>query len=402
LKRLRYLIRKTIATLKNGAFPFRLRIFLHNSAQRYILLPLICIFNKHYWKRNNLNLISGYVDHRSDPSSLKVSRETVERIVRAYKCAIRDRKTKEGYQVSGLWSEWIQINYKGLIDALVSEDFGELDRLFNNLFREQVTRGLGGYDEWTRFNSLFGECYIRVTWKNYYKKLIDLEPKSTVDFPKVGNPCGVYFEGKLYPIESLRHAYRAEEVESLLADVQSPLIVEIGGGYGGFAYQLMSRFKESHANIYLYDIPEVLAIASAFLITALPSVNVKLHGEDIQNRGICASSIQLLPHFTIDSLLDNSVDLFYNSCSFSEMSEDAVSEYLQTIERVCRRYFMHDNHETVLSSRMPGEASVQSMVGSRIKLSSESFKRIYKKCRTHGLPEDRYFQHFEYLYEKRR
>ena len=151
----------------------------------------------------------------------------------------------------------------------------------------------------------------------------------------------------------------------------------------------------------MFDIPEVAAISSYFLLSSFPNKKVRLFGEGL----ISADSyeeydVAVFPHFSINQLSDSSVDLFYNSCSFSEMDGDSSNEYLSIIQRVGCKYFMHDNHDTVLEFKNPDGSISLNVIGSKLTPDPALFKRVYKKPRVHGLPEDRSFVHFEYLYER--
>ena len=81
---------------------------------------------------------------------------------------------------------------------------------------------------------------------------------------------------------------------------------------------------------------------------------------------------------------------------------DALSakEYLSLIERVGRKYFLHDNHDYTLEFRSPDGSTSTNIIASDLIPRADLFKRIYKKPRVHGLPEDRPYVQFEYLYEK--
>ena len=93
-------------------------------------------------------------------------------------------------------------------------------------------------------------------------------------------------------------------------------------------------------------------------------------------------------------------DLFYNSCSFSEMDGRSSKNYLTVIEKSCRKYFMHDNHDVKFIFNEENGTNSENIIGSNLVPDTGTFKQIYKKPRTHGLPEDRAFLHHEYLYEK--
>jgi putative sugar O-methyltransferase len=207
-------------------------------------------------------------------------------------------------------------------------------------------------------------------------------------------------DGKVISIETLRHAYHAVEMCELLRDVPKAIIVEIGGGLGGQSYQTMHMSKQV-SKYLVFDIPEVAVISSYFLLSAFPNRRVRLFGEGSVSIDSCEEyDVAVFPHFAITQLPNSSVDLFYNSCSFSEMNGLSSIEYLSIIERASRRYFMHDNHDTTFEFRNPDGSTSLNVIGSMLIPNPALFKRIYKKPRVHGLPEDRSFIHFEYLYEK--
>ena len=229
---------------------------------------------------------------------------------------------------------------------------------------------------------------------------LDFNPQR-IYFPLVGNPTGVVLNGKVISIDTLRHAYHAVEMCELLRDVPKATCVEIGAGLGGQAYQTVQMSRERISKYLLFDIPEVATLSSYFLLSAFPDKRVRLFGEG----PVSVSSgeeydVAVFPHFAITQLPDSSIDLFYNSCSFSEMDGVSSREYLLLIERACRKYFLHDNHDAIFKFRNSDGSTSTNVIGSKLIPNPALFKRIFKKPRVHGLPEDRSFLHFEYLYEK--
>ena len=350
----------------------------------------------------NLNITDGFADHHQEKDHHRSNPEHLRRIIAAYKAS----KQAQGqatlpFEIRGLWAEWISVNYKRLITALEAEDLTGLSRLLENLFREQFTIGTGGYDNYLRYRSPLGSLYIKYVWSRYRDKLLslDFDPQK-IDFPNVGNQTGILLDGKVISIETLRHAYHAVEMSELLRDVPKAIIVEIGGGLGGQAYQAVQMSKQV-SKYLVFDIPEVAAISSFFFLSAFPNRRVRLFGEGSVSIDSCEEyDVAVFPHFAITQLPNSSVDLFYNSCSFSEMDRVSSIEYLSIIERACRKYFMHDNHDAVFEFRNPDSSTSLNVIGSKLIPNPSLFKRIYKKPRVHGLPEDRSFVHFEYLYEK--
>jgi hypothetical protein len=350
-----------------------------------------------------LNVDDGFADHRDDQRHHRSKPEHLERIVAAYKAAkLAQRDAAAPFAIRGIWAEWISVHYEELIAALNEEDLTALGRLLNNLFRDRCTAGAGGYDHYVRYRSPLGRPYIKYVWSGYRDKLVGLgfDPRD-VSFPDVGNPAGVKIDDRVISIDTLRHAYHAVEMRELLRDVRGAVCVEIGAGLGGQPYQAVRIAGEQISKYLVFDIPEVAVLSSYFLLSALPECRIRLFGEGpVSTAPGEEYDIAVLPHFAITQLADSSIDLFYNSCSFSEMDGTSSRAYLSVIERACRRYFLHTNHDVVFTFTNADGTTSTNTIGSDLVPDPASFKRIYKKPRVHGLPEDRAFVQYEYLYQK--
>jgi len=400
MMRLGYFFKKIMKARSSGTLWDKSRRFLVTMVRRpfEVFTGYICLRKAD----RNLNITDGFADHRQEKNHHRSNREHLRRIIVAYKAS----KQAQGqaalpFEIQGLWAEWISVNYKTLITILEAEDIEGLSNLLENLFRDKCTIGTGGYDNYIRYRSPLGSLYIKYVWNKYRDKLLSLDfDLQRIDFPHVGNQTGILLDGKVISIETLRHAYHAVEMCELLRDVPKAIIVEIGGGLGGQSYQTMHLSKQV-SKYLVFDIPEVAVISSYFLLSAFPNRRVRLFGEGSVSIDSCEEyDVAVFPHFAITQLPNSSVDLFYNSCSFSEMDGLSSTEYLSIIERASRRYFMHDNHDTAFEFRNPDGSTSLNVIGSMLIPNPALFKRIYKKPRVHGLPEDRSFVHFEYLYEK--
>jgi putative sugar O-methyltransferase len=387
--RIKQLYLKAKQARANGTLNERARRFLKTRIVRLIEVAIgYCALQT---PDRRLDLKSGFSDHannrRSDP-------QHIHRIIDAYKASKRAQPRDGPFQIRGLWEEWIAVHYGSLVSALEQEDIASLSRQLENLFREQFTSGTGGYDNFLQFRSLFGRAYLKVVWSRYRDKLVALDfDLRKLHFPCIGNPVGVLYNDQVISIDTLRHAYHAVEIAGLVRDRAGASVVEIGGGLGGQAYQAIRLGVPKYT---VFDIPEVTVVSSYFLLTAFPDKRVRLFGEDSDS----GYDIRLLPHFAVAQLADSSVDLFFNSCSFSEMDGNSSREYLAIIERTCRKYFLHDNHDMSFKFRNPDGSISQNVIGSKLIPDPARYKRLYKKPRVHGLPEDRFYVHFEYLYER--
>ena len=146
----KYLLKKIKSSWASDTLNEKFIRFLVNQIKRYIFIPFKSLIQS--TTRLEINSIDGYKDHRLNKDFLEIKPDQIARIVKAYKLAkLKQKKTSPEYEINGLWDEWISINFKELIINLKNENFEALSKLFNNIIREQCTRGLGGYDEWYRY-----------------------------------------------------------------------------------------------------------------------------------------------------------------------------------------------------------------------------------------------------------
>ena len=400
MKRSSYYYLKIKTAWSSGNLWQKSRIFLTTMIRRFFEVSI------GYMRLSKadrcLNIKGGFTDHRQEEYHQQSNPEHLRRIVSAYKAAkLVQGQAALPFEIRGLWAELISINFKKLIVALENENLDELSCILENIFREPCTIGIGGYDDYRRYRKPFGGLYIKYVWSKYRDFLCSIDfNMEKIDFPHVGNPTGSLIKGKVISGETLRHAYHAFEMNMLLNDTPQANIVEIGGGMGGQAYQTL-HMNEQISKYIVFDIPEVAAISSYFLLSSFPNKKVRLFGEGL----ISADSdeeydVAVFPHFSINQLSDSSVDLFYNSCSFSEMDGDTSKEYLSIIQRVCCKYFMHNNHDNIFELKNPDGSISLNVIGSKLIPDPTLFKRVFKKPRVHGLPEDWSFIGFEYLYER--
>ncbi len=326
-------------------------------------------------------LKKGFEDHRLEAKTDSAEYTAIfKRLTDAYcKAKIDQENIAEPYKVGILWQRTID-NYCGdLITALRDGDTAKLQAVLENLHRERSSAGLqGGSDYFNMKRRLIYKYLYLNTWYKFYNLCKEIEGGCPmVTYPMVGNPIGLYHDGQVISTDAFRFHYSATEVISLLEDMKSPVVCEIGSGLGGHAYAVLSNAR--HAVTYiLLDIPEVLLQASYFLMAALPEKRFLLYGEEpLDSNKINQYDVILMPHFMLPQLGDKTVDLFFNQSSFPEMHSETVKEYLLQIERICRRYFMHVNHSTNAVWYEEGRKAVN-VPGTQIIPDPKQFKKIYQ------------------------
>lgn len=273
------------------------------------------------------------------------------------------------YQTTG---EWVPIvnkvrsNYLEAVQSASMESFGELLQSF---FRNSGSAGLNtheSYESAVRLN-LRGQKEFTLKMLqdlSLWKDLTESADFTPLSSPDTGNPWGYFIQDTLILPNACRHHYSAWRVKQLLQNSQTPVVAEIGGGYGGFAYFLSRELPG--AKYINFDLPEVLMIAQYYLLRAFPEKRILLFGESrapLSGESIRSHDLILMPNIAISDLPDRSVDLFFNTNGLSEMNEATVREYFKHIHRTTRKYFYHVNsdvpvivgagHREIPASRFP-------------------------------------------------
>ena len=274
------------------------------------------------------------------------------------------------YQIGGEWATHIS-ERRSSYDLLARQEHEEIRALLANFWRNELGAIVANYDYYSNVAS--GNRHTRThfvkqmlkdyeIWKHYVCS--DITQLRT---PTFGNAWGLYIEDTLVVPQAFRFHRNATFILELLGTIAKPVVAEIGGGYGGMAYYLLSQNKRL---TYLdFDIPETLSLAAFYLAKAFPDRKILWFSAPgpITSELIEQYDIILMPHYALQQLEDLSVHLFHNAISLSEMSSETISEYVKQIQRTTRHYFYHVNidragvvnkgYERVPGSRFPIDAS---------------------------------------------
>lgn len=144
--------------------------------------------------------------------------------------------------------------------------------------------------------------------------------------PELGG-FGYEYEGGLYNLDTVKYyesliAMERGGVLAGLAQTDQTVVIEVGGGWGGMAYQLKSLFP--HIQYAIVDLPEVLLLSSTYLKAVFPmSTSAFFSGEAWPE-----TDFVFIPHWKFSALPAKSIQLALNSVSFQEMTEDQVRQYV--------------------------------------------------------------------------
>jgi len=317
------------------------------------------------------------LEERPDTTSDADLAPVIARLCEFY-CNLKIEQVRQPplYLPGGEWADYLR-EQERIYSPCRQLDVSGATALFRNFWRNELGAVVKQYatfeklrtDPATRAKFIDLMAYDYVVWLN----LLNATPRELV-VPPVGNPWGYVLDDVMIAPKALRYHALATQIRQITSDVPHPVIAEIGAGYGGTAYYLL-RGKEALTYVD-FDLPEVLAIAAYYLSRTLPHRRVLLWqpGLNLSASMLADYDVILLPNWLLPDLPDNSVDLFLNTFSFSEMPYEVIREYLGHVERSCRGYFLYNNmdrsgvfnrgHERVPCSRYP--------------IAPDKFKMLYK------------------------
>jgi putative sugar O-methyltransferase len=316
----------------------RIRSALHRARTfRDRLLPL-----------GNLEDLSMGLADREQPPDPAI----VERVAVAYDAAKRDqRRAPPELQPAGEWEHALRTGRREYFDALESHDVARVGQLLANFFRNSGVEGLTVYADYQELvDGLAQEQHWFVSrllrdvaaWRR--QRETTACAVGALGIASIGNPWGYMLDGHLIAPAAPRHHYSAQKTAALLKEHRHPrgTVVELGGGYAGYAYFLLHG-EDCH---YLgFDLPEIALVASYFLLSAHPDKTFLLYGEGDWTNALRDYDAVLLPNFEFPRLPDGCADLIHNAHSLSEMAVQTIDTYMETISRACGGFFFHENSD---------------------------------------------------------
>ena len=282
------------------------------------------------------------------------NREMFARIVDSYNKAKEVQiKSPRYYQVSNEWLPVYEKYMGSIMSAMKAKDVDKVMGIYNNFMRDNCSVGLHGLpvdmfkhyfsgNITKKYKKLFVEdsLYRFNLWRKSIGKALGV---GALDAPLIGNPYGFYIDGKFIRAGADYHHYYATIISRLIRGGGRKSVMELGGGYGGMAYYLMR--DNSDITFIDFDLPENLALASFYLMSAFPDKKIALFGEvDLLAEDLKQFDAVMMPNFEIDRISDGSVDLVFNSYSLAEMDSETIANYINNFNRTASKCIFHGNH----------------------------------------------------------
>jgi putative sugar O-methyltransferase len=139
------------------------------------------------------------------------------------------------------------------------------------------------------------------------------------------------------------------------------VVLEIGAGWGGFAYQLKTLFQ--NVCYIIVDLPQTLLISSVYLKTLFPQARCLMYGEtpfESLLTNFRSYDFFFLPHYALQRLRIEGIDVAVNMVSFQEMTNAQVEGYLEWLAQMrCPNIYSHNRDR---SKHNPQMSSVSSLL----------------------------------------
>ena len=290
----------------------------------------------------------------------------IAKLVDSYNAAQSQQSfVKPAYAPGADWKIILESEWKDYKKSMSERDFDALSRLLRNFFRNEALSGFWGdgeifnqfanasRDELSERTALMRQQYE--VWRERYPTISVAE----LSAPEIGNPWGYSVDGHLLYEPVFEYYHHAAYVVSMVQHIQTPVVLEIGGGFGGLGYQL-KKINPSVKYIAL-DLPENTMLQSYYLACAFPKSQILTYssGMELTKDAIDAHDIIVLPNFCIDDIPDSSCDFVINIRSLSEMPMETIREYVTQIDRIGRLWFFHENLFTDRTGELFGIPSTQ-------------------------------------------
>jgi hypothetical protein len=245
---------------------------------------------------------------------------------------------------TGEW-EWLQKQKQNnFIDALYKRKIDVVSKFLTNMFRNEATYGYlspSFLDALSIPESVKSDILCNVDTCFEFSDLTDVLDLTSVS----GNPYGLKIGERFVLPDTPRHFYYSYNISKLLENVTAPVLIEIGGGYGGLCLQNWRRF-EGKCTIVNIDLFPALLVTYFYLRKNGIPVNLvtekKCEVKEEMVNLILADEVK-----NVWKTVPRS-DLIFNSRSLCEMDENTISEYFNLINFSKTKFFYHENSNYLL------------------------------------------------------
>lgn len=271
----------------------------------------------------------------------------VSNLVTSFTCAKKHQvNVDKPYRPGADWAKILKDEWKLNYELIESNNVEKLSYLLRNFFRNEFLSGFWGHDKmFTKFSDAeWGRAFVMLQHYNVWRDLFPKVDIRELAAPKIGNPWGYVIDGHLLYEPVFEYHYHANYIQKLLKPIEKPVIIEIGGGFGGLGFHIIKKMP--NAKYIAFDLPENILLQSYYLQCAYPEARIMFYSESniiLDDKAIDDFDIILMPNFMLPKVQSYFADLVINIRSLPEMPMDTIKAYISEIDRIGRRYFFQEN-----------------------------------------------------------
>lgn len=292
----------------------------------------------------------------------------------------RQSTVPPAYLPAPAWASVLDDEWSGPRGWLEAGDVTAFEGFLRNFFRNGGISGLWGnrrmFDDFASPPHCWSDLdRLAMFVKQFgaWRREVPGGDLDDLDEVRVGNPWGYDVDGRLVVEPTFEYHTLALRIRDLVAGVARPIILEIGGGFGGLARQIL-RLVPGVRYIGL-DLPENVVIQSWYLTRSLPDRRINFGaGEGANRPDLGETDALILPNWALADLHLTRLDAVVNVHSFGEMDYGTLDTYFTEIVRLRPEWVFHENLGSPRRDGIYGISSVEypPLHGYRLVASCES------------------------------
>jgi len=253
-------------------------------------------------------------------------------------------------EIGGAWAGNISLRRKKQLACIQNNDLEGYTYLVNNMFQNELVDSMWDVLYFSKINKVFPRLpkkFIQLTDGFQYitdKPLHDLVYSSGGG--EWGMPLGDNIVKPTDPGDGIK-AYNLLLATESFSNQSKITVCDLGSGFGGVVEKL-ARWNKGIARYILIDIPVNLTSAYAYLSFGFDSGSLHLikspeQFNDLIGEEFNSNQFILLPSAYVDCLKGVDINILHNHGSLSEMDEDTIKYYLDTLVTKDLDYFIEIN-----------------------------------------------------------
>ncbi|MDA7441050.1 putative sugar O-methyltransferase [Candidatus Pseudothioglobus singularis] len=274
-------------------------------------------------------------------------------------------------EIGGAWAGNIALRKKQQLDCIKNNDQKAYTKLVNSMFQNELVDSMWDVLYFSKINKFFPRLPKKFIQLSDAFKYISDKKLQDLAYSSGGGEWGMPLGNKIIKPTDPGDGIKANNLLLLAEtfnDKDSLTICDLGSGFGGVIEKL-ARWHQGVARYVLIDIPLNLTTAYAYLSFGFDNDNLHLIKSpdqfyDLINKNMDSNQFILLPSAYVDCLKEMEINILHNHGSLSEMDEETIKYYLDTLVTKNLDYFIEINsakpeeigvkHREISSKKYPG------------------------------------------------